>query len=69
MTNTKDAVFTMVVPGLDKKEARQLKSELIAIKQKHAPNAIGSIAIGKKNRFQSIMHRCNKRITEGGSNR
>ena len=67
MAGSKDNVFTMVVPGLNKNDARQLKSELIAIKQKHAPNAKGSIAIGKRNRFQAIMHQCDKRITDGGS--
>ncbi|MBO4320533.1 MAG: hypothetical protein J5857_08695 [Treponema sp.] len=62
MAGMKDKVFTMVVPRISRKEAETLKSNLISIKKRTAPKAVGNIVIGKKENFGRLMVSCIKRL-------
>ena len=59
-------LLTIVIPGLSSQEAVDLKSELKKVKKTVAPNARGSIVIGKREEFISLMDSCWKKI--GGKN-
>ncbi len=65
MAGMKDKEFTMVVPGISRDEAKTMKTSFIKIKMKTAPNARGSIAIGKKDNFAGIMSNCLKKLNGG----
>ncbi len=54
--------MTMLVPGLTRSEARQMKRELIDMKQKVAPRARAEIRIGKKTNFDRIAKAAKKGI-------
>ncbi|SFB66458.1 hypothetical protein [Butyrivibrio sp. YAB3001] len=58
MAGKRDSEITVVVPKLTRNEARYLRDEMIKNTRKIAPGARGSIAVGKKENFESIMHRC-----------
>ena len=49
-----DQELTVVVPGLTKDEARELRREMIDIKNRHAPHARGGIVIGPKDNFDKL---------------
>ena len=67
MERQKDIVFTLVIPGLSKKEAYKLRSNLISLKQKYAPKSKSSIAVGKRSNYQATVNKCNKQISTGDS--
>ncbi len=52
--------FTLVVPELTKREASQIKNDIIEMKSKVAPNSQATVAIGKSSNFVSIMERAKK---------
>ena len=62
MAGKKDQEFTLVVPGLTRKEGTVLRDVLIREKQKVAPMAKANIQIGRKKNFPNIMRRCQKAL-------
>lgn len=52
--------MTIVVPKLSRSDALEMKQEFIDLKNRVAPTSIASIAIGEKENFSNIVHRCNK---------
>lgn len=59
MRNSK---MTIVVPGLERSEAIELKNEFMNLKNRVAPDAKASIAVGKRERFTTIAEKCSRRI-------
>ncbi len=62
MAGKKDRELTMVVPGLNRREAKELKINLIREKKRIAPLADASIAIGRKENFSKLAGSCIKRL-------
>ena len=60
----KNDIMTIVVPDLEREEAVSIKADLIKMKSRIAPNAKAGIAIGKQDKFSSLMGKCIKRIEE-----
>lgn len=54
--------MTIVIPGLEKSEAVELKREFMDLKNRVAPDAKASIAIGRRENFDVIAEKCEKRI-------
>ena len=58
----RDKEITMVVPDLTKREAIQMKKDIINMKSKVAPKAMATVAVGKTSNFTSLMERVRKGI-------
>ena len=65
MAGKKDQEFTLIVPGLTRKEGRELRDALVKEKQKVAPNSKATIQIGKKKNFPDLMQRCRAALKGG----
>lgn len=60
MAGQKDHEFTFNARGLSKKEAKSLRDALIKEKNRVAPKAKASIAVGKWKNFSQVMQKCKR---------
>lgn len=66
MAGTKDYDFVLNVRGLSRRQGKELRDALIQEKDRIAPKAKGSIAVGKWKNFAALMGKCRKEL-EGGN--
>ena len=66
MAGTKDFDFVLNVRGLSRRQGKELRDALIQEKDRIAPKAKGSIAVGKWKNFAALMGKCRKEL-EGGN--
>ena len=57
MAGKKDQEFTLIIPGITKKEGKAIRDALVREKKKIAPQAKASIFVGKKENFCRLMRR------------
>lgn len=62
MAREKNNKLTFVVPSLGRKEALDMKEELILNTKRIAPGARGSICIGKRKNYETIVKRCEREL-------
>jgi len=62
MAGQRDQKITAVIPGLTKSEARKIKKDIIASKNKYAPKARGGILLGEQSSIGRLLTRGSKLI-------
>jgi len=66
MAGKKDYDFVLNVRGMSRGQAKELRDTLVQEKNRIAPKAKGSIAVGKWKNFAALMGKCRKEL-EGGN--
>ncbi len=63
MVRQKNKEFVLVVPGLTRSQAVDLRDSLQGSVKKIAPFSHSRIEVGRKKNMESIIKRCSKQIT------
>jgi len=66
MAGKKDYDFVLNVRGMSRGQVKELRDTLVQEKNRIAPKAKGSIAVGKWKNFSALMGKCRKEL-EGGN--